>query len=77
MNIFDFENPVSGKKGNLLDFMGIWKNVLGVAMLFMVTFLGQGLANKVSGFVPNVDTRGTSLIQTNQPVQKTSGKVFY
>lgn len=75
-NVFSYETLFGGK-GNLLNFGQLWQRVLGVAVTFFVVFLGQNLANKVSGYVPTVDTRGTNIIQTAPRPTATSTKKFY
>ena len=76
-NIFEYINPMSGAKGNVLDLGKVWSNVLGVAFLFLVVTMGQTVANRVSAFIPNVSTAGTSLISTQAPVTAQTTKRIY
>lgn len=76
-NIFDYVNPMSGKKGNILDMSDMWGSILGVVFLFLVVTMGQTLANKISGYIPNVNTAGTNLVSTPSPVQTSNLKKIY
>jgi hypothetical protein len=56
LKISQYENPLTGKKGNLFDIGGLWQMVLGVFVLFFIWAMGQNLSKAVSGKVPFLDT---------------------
>lgn len=52
MKITEFENPMSGKKGNVTRFSDWWGLILGVGVLLVVFNLGQRIANIFTRRVP-------------------------
>jgi hypothetical protein len=56
-DVTEFENPINGRKGNLLNIGDIWGMVLGVIIFFVVWATGQELTKKIQGRVPLIDTQ--------------------
>lgn len=52
----DFENPITGKKENLLDFGGMLSKVLGVVVMLFIVATGQNVAKQISGKASMIDT---------------------
>lgn len=63
MKLTDFENPISGKKGNLLDLSTLWANIMGVFVLFLVFATGQNIANRVSGRFRYIDAQPDPIVR--------------
>lgn len=58
-----YENPLTGKKENLLDFSGWLQKIIGVVVLFIVIAAGQNVAKLVSNKVGFVDTTIDPIVQ--------------
>lgn len=75
MKLTQYENPITGKKEDLLDIGGLFGKIVGVVIMFFVVATGQNLAKTISGKT-NLDTSIEPLI--NHPVLPTgSGKRTY
>lgn len=74
-NLLEFENPISGKKGNILDFPNLWANILGVFVLFLVFAMGQNVSNFVTSKVPMMDTKIDPLYSA--PVPQGTKRMIY
>jgi hypothetical protein len=68
MKLFEFENPVNGKKDNFFDINGMWSKVFGVFVMFLVIATGQNLAKMVTKRVPALDTTIDPIV-ANEPVK--------
>jgi hypothetical protein len=47
MKLTNYENPVSGTKGNLFNLGNLWAQVLGVFVLVLVFMFGQKMADYI------------------------------
>lgn len=66
----DFENPITGKKENLLDFGGMLSKVIGVVVMLFVVATGQNVAKALSGKASMIDTSIDPII--NRPIASSS-----
>lgn len=66
-----YENPLTGKKGNLFNVMGLWQQVLGFLVLFGVMAFSQKIGNKVENKVKYVDVTPNSPFGGNVSVPST------
>jgi hypothetical protein len=55
LKLTKYENPFTGKEGDLLDFSGLFGKVLGVVMFFVIFAAGQNVARMIGKKLP-VDT---------------------
>lgn len=65
MKLTEFENPLSGEKGNIFDLSKLWSLILGVFVFMFVVATGQRVASIVSGKLPFVDTTIDPLTRQN------------
>lgn len=68
----EFQNPLSGSKGNLFDIGNLWSSILGVFVLIFVFAMGEKLAKTVSGKIPAINTTVYNPLTPvpNTPAQK-------
>jgi hypothetical protein len=53
----EFQNPISGKTGNLFDLGNLWQMILGVVVFMGVFAVGEKIAGSVNGKIPGVSTQ--------------------
>jgi hypothetical protein len=75
-NFSKFENPITGKQGNLFDLGGMWQMILGVLVVLFVWATGQKLAGAVSKRVPSFDTTPNQIFSPSA-VTSTSPREIY
>jgi len=51
MKLSTYQNPISGRSGNLFDLGGLWSLILGVFVIILVWIGGQKLADMI--FTPS------------------------
>ena len=69
MKLAEFENPITGKRGNLFNLTELWQLILGVAVLLFVVAMGQNVARAVSSRVKFIDTNIEPIINSPKIVQ--------
>lgn len=55
MNIFDYTDVFTGKKGNVLNLGSVFGKILGVFMFLFTFGLGQRIYTKVDNAITQVD----------------------
>lgn len=70
----EYENPITGRKENLMDIGGLFGKIVGVVVMFFVVATGQNLAKSISGKT-KLDTSIEPII--NHPVAVTKSSRVY
>lgn len=66
-NLTQYENPVSGEKGNLLNLRDWWGMILGAGVLVVVWRLGNRLVDAVTRYVPFGGVMGAAAAASSKP----------
>lgn len=76
MKLTGYTSPLSGAKGDLLDISGLWSNILGVIVMFVVFATGQKMVQQFGSKIPFVDTQIEPIVtrpSSNTPVRELYG----
>ena len=68
MKLTEFQNPLSGGKGNVFDLGQIWSLILGVGVILLVFNIGQKFAGAVASKLPGGFAPGFSQPLVAAPV---------